>query len=381
MKAAIITRYPKDPSAPHGGVEAVSVNLVRGLAQLEGLATAVVTTDPDVTTPRVEDVDGVEVHRLPRASRNVLTEAVGPGRRQMRQYLLKLAPDVVHAHDVYGLMVQGLRLPRVFTVHGFIHADTLVSGQPLARIRSWIWRWFEVAGWADQPHIISISPYVRERLRGLTTATIHDIENPVAEAFFSIDRAEAAGTILCAAVIAPRKNTMALVEALARLVARGVDARLRLAGPVVESGYGQRLDERVAELGLGDRVRRLGAVPSVNIRQELARASVFALASLEENAPMGIAEAMAAGVPVVTSNRCGMPYMVREGESGFLVEPGDVDEIAERLGQIIGDDALRSRMSARSRAIAEDHFHPLRIARRTQDVYERACRPRPRRTS
>ncbi len=359
----------------------MSVNLVRGLAQLQGLTTVVVTTDPDVATSRVEIMDGVPVHRLPRASRNELTAALGPGRRQMQRYLMELAPDVVHSHDVYGLMVQGLRLPRVFTVHGFIHADTLVSGQPFAHIRSRIWRWFEVAGWADQPHIISISPYVRERLRGLTAATIHDIENPVAEAFFSIDRAEAAGTILSAAVIAPRKNTIALVEALARLVARGVDARLRLAGPVVEAAYAQRLDERVARLGLRDRVQRLGPVPSAVIRQELAGASVFALTSLEENAPMGIAEAMAAGVPVVTSNRCGMPYMVREGESGFLVEPSDVDEITERLGQIISDDALRSRMSTRSRAFAEERFHPVRIARRTREVYERACRRRPRETA
>ena len=60
-----------------------------------------------------------------------------------------LAPDVVHSHDVYGLMVKGLRVPRVFTIHGFIHADTLVSGSRLARLRSWIWRFFEVAGWRD----------------------------------------------------------------------------------------------------------------------------------------------------------------------------------------------------------------------------------------
>ena len=73
----------------------------------------------------------------------------------------------------------------------------------------------------------------------------------------------------------------------------------------------------------------------------MACAAAFALISLEENSPMAIEEAMAAGVPVVTSNRCGMPYMVRDEESGFLVNPDDSEETAERLRQLLTDDELR----------------------------------------
>ena len=74
--------------------------------------------------------------------------------------------DVIHAHDTFGLMVHGLDLPRVLTIHGFIHEDTRVSGSRFARPRSIIWRYFETRTWAAFPHIISISPYVRERLTG-----------------------------------------------------------------------------------------------------------------------------------------------------------------------------------------------------------------------
>jgi glycosyltransferase involved in cell wall biosynthesis len=371
---AVVTRYPRDPQAPRGGVESVSVSLVEALARQDGLEVHVVTTEDGVVSPEVQDVGGLRIHRLPRTAGHVLREAVGPGRRQMASYLATLGPDVIHSHDVYGLMVKGLDVPRVFTVHGFIHADTLVSGTRLARPRSWVWRRVEVAGWADQPHIISISPYVRERLRGLTGATIHDIENPVAPHFFDVPRAEAPGTILSAALIEPRKNTLVLVEALGRLVARGVDARLRLAGPVSEPAYGRRLEERVRALSLQDRVERLGSVPSAAIRAELSRASVFALASLEENAPMGVAEAMAAGVPVVTSNRCGMPYMVQDGETGFLVDPLDVEDVADRLQAVLTDPDRRASMQARSREVARDRYHPDRIAARTREVYERAVR-------
>ncbi len=373
MKVAVVTRYPRDPAKPRGGVEAVSVYLVAALARQPGLDVHVVTTDEDGTAPRVETAGAITVHGLPRTARMLLTEAVGPGRRQMHAYLRALSPSVVHAHDVYGLMVQGLDLPRVFTIHGFIHADALVSGERFARVRSWLWRRAEVRGWADQPHIISISPYVRERLRGLTTARLYDIENPVGEAFFALERHERPGTILSAAVIEPRKNTLMLVEALGRLVARGIDARLRLLGPVVEPGYGHRVEERIGALGLQDRVARLGSVPSALVREELTQASVFALASLEENAPMGVAEAMAAGVPVVTSNRCGMPYMVRDGETGFLVDPLDVEDVADRLQTLLVDDDRRAAMAVRSREVAR-RFHPDAIAARTREVYERAVR-------
>jgi glycosyltransferase involved in cell wall biosynthesis len=372
MKVALVTRYPRDPQAPRGGVESVSVNLVGALVRRPGLEIHVVTTDEDCSAPTVTENDGFPVHRLPRTARRVLREATGPGRVQMHGYLEAIAPDVVHSHDVYGLMVEGLPIPRVFTIHGFIHADTLVAGERFAYLRSRLWRRAEVKGWADQDHIVSISPYVRERLTGLTGAVIHDIENPVGEAFFATPAAAVPGTILSAAVIEPRKNTIALVEALALLVARGVDAHLRLAGPVVEPAYGRRLEERILALRLRDRVQRLGSVPSPAVREELSRASVFALASLEENSPMGIAEAMAVGVPVVTSNRCGMPYMVREGETGYLVDPKDVDDLADRLHELLTDEARRASMGRRGREVARERFHPDGIAARTHAVYTRA---------
>ena len=89
---------------------------------------------------------------------------------------------------------------------------------------------------------------------------------------------------------------------------------------------------------------------------------------------MGIEEAMAAGIPVVTSNRCGMPYMVRHGESGFLVQPDDCDDVADRFGEILLDPELASRMATTARRIAEDRFHPSKVAERTLAVYRGALR-------
>ena len=95
------------------------------------------------------------------------------------------------------------------------------------------------------------------------------------------------------------------------------------------------------------------------------------LTSLEENSPMGVEEAMAASVPVVTSNRCGIPYMVCDGESGFLVDPNNPDDVARRLGQLLKNGELRRSMGAKGREIALDRFCPSKVAARTREVYLR----------
>ena len=372
MRVVIATSFPEDPDAPAGGVEAVSVCLVRALSAFNDLEIHVLTTGRARTDARTEQWGATVVHRLPWAGGSTLRHAIGPGRQQMQKYLGKIKPDVVHAHDSYGMMVKGLAVPRVFTVHGFIYADTRLSGGKLARLRSCAWRRFETAAWADQPHIISISPYVRERLRGIAAGVIHDIDNPVPEAFFDIKREERKGTIFSAAVVTRRKNPLALVDAIAELVADGVDCHLRLAGPTPDECYVRKVRERILQRGLGKHVTLLGSLSTRQISRELSQATVFALASLEENSPMGIEEAMAAGLPVVTSNRCGMPYMVRDGESGFLVNPNDSHDIARRLKSLLEDDKLRRVMRSKAKEIASDRFHPAKVAIRTRDVYFRA---------
>ena len=87
---------------------------------------------------------------------------------------------------------------------------------------------------------------------------------------------------------------------------------------------------------------------------------------------MGIAEAMAAGTPVITSNRCGMPYMVRDGRTGFLVAPEDPPSVARRLREILGNRELARQMGRRARRFAWEHFRPDEVARLTLEVYREA---------
>ena len=373
MKIAIATHFPLDPDAPKGGVEAVSVNLVKGLAQLPDLEIHIVTLDTAINANLISRWGDVAIHRLAVSQGSVLLNSCSTWKHTVQKYLLDIQPDIVHAHDTYGIMTTGLKLPRVFTIHGFIHGDTLLSGKKLASLRSKLWHFFETRAWAEQPHIISISPYVRERLNGIANGVIHDIDNPVADEFFHIDRTEKKGTIFSAAVISPRKNTLALIKAFSRIAADFPHASLRLAGRIVDADYGHLIEDQIQKMGLSKRVHLLGNLTTSQIYQELAAASIFALVSLEENSPMGIEEAMAVGIPVITSNRCGMPYMVRHGENGYLVNPQKHEEITARMKTLLSDDILFRAMGESGRKIAWKRFHPAIIAKKTLKVYLEVC--------
>lgn len=369
-KLAFITQFPSNPQRPSGGVEAVSVNLIRGLAIYEDLDIHVVTLSESVDAPVDETWMNASVHRFPRPSGTELVNAVSRSRSLITRIVNEMAPDLIHAHDTYGIMTQNIDIPKVFTVHGFIHGDTLLAGHRFAYLRSLLWRIVEVRNWNRQPNIISISPYVRERVSRSSRANIFDVENPISEDFFKLERNERAGVVFTSAVITPRKNLLTLVKAIEILAKSGVSVELRVAGADTDPSYAQQVKSYVEQNGLTKNVTFLGRIDSTAVMQELSITSVYALLSLEENSPIGIEEAMAAGIPVITSNRCGMPYMVRNLQSGMLVDPNNVELIAKKLKRMLQDDVLRRSMGLMASETARNLYHVESVAARTKSVYD-----------
>jgi glycosyltransferase involved in cell wall biosynthesis len=298
---------------------------------------------------------------------------VGPGRKRLVQYVTELKPDVLHTHETYGLALGNIPIPHVFTIHGFDHANLVADSAKFAWARSRLWKLVERRGLAAQRHIICISPYVKEMVEPLTRARIHSIDNPVDERFFAVTRRPEPGRILCVGWINERKNTLGAVKAFAAITGHRREAKLVIAGESREPGYFDRVRQGIEEYGIGDRVELLGHIGHAQLKRELARACVFLLPSRQENSPMAIAEAMAAGVPVIASNRCGMLYMIDEGKTGFLIDPESIAQIAERMTQLVGSDQLCGRMGREGRRVALERFHPDAVARKTLAVYRRVC--------
>ena len=372
MKVVVFSRYPVDSGRPKGGIESVTVVLVKALAQLGDMEVHLVTLERDRSRIAVEQDGDITVHRLA-GSRwpQILDIIAGPGKKRLVSYIKDLRPDILHTHETYGLCLGHISIPHVFTVHGFDHANLIADSAKFGNLRSRLWRYVERRGLAAQKHIISISPYVRQMIEPLTKATIYDIDNPVDERFFKIERKPEPGRILCVGWINERKNTLGAVEAFADITGRYPQAKLVIAGQAKEQDYFNRIKQRIEQHGIGDKVELLGHINHLQLADELARADVFLLPSRQENSPMAIAEAMAAGVPAIASNRCGMPYMVTEGKSGFLVEPESTEQIAGYLARLVDSRQLSQQMSQAGRKAAKERFHPHAVAQKTRAVYER----------
>lgn len=370
IKLAFVTQFPIDVNRPHGGVEAVSVNLISSLSQYVEFDIHVLTLCPDTEKTTIECNDNVTIHRIPKPSGSELKNAIGVSKKLIESTIKSLKPDLIHAHDTYGIMVKDISVPKVFTIHGFIYGDTLLANGKFKILRSKMWEHVEKSSWAKQPNIISISPYVRERLSGITQANIFDIDNPISDAFFKLTRQEIEGTIFTSAVITPRKNVIQLVNAVALMVKKGIKVELRIAGGIVDQEYANKLKGIIEVNHLQKNVTLLGRITTTEVQAELCNASIYALASLEENSPMGIEEAMAVGVPVVTSNRCGMPYMVKNGETGFLINPFDAQDIANKCERILTNPDLSKKMHDKAKKLALDLYHSERVAERTVAVYK-----------
>jgi len=112
--------------------------------------------------------------------------------------------------------------------------------------------------------------------------------------------------------------------------------------------------QSAASRGLGDALTFLGHrddVPDL-----LAASDIAALPSYQEGLPYAISEAMAASLPVVATRVGGVPEMIDDGESGYLIEPGDASALAERLTRLATDAELRRRMGGAAARLAADRF-------------------------
>jgi glycosyltransferase involved in cell wall biosynthesis len=152
------------------------------------------------------------------------------------------------------------------------------------------------------------------------------------------------GYVLAVGTLEPRKNLPRLVEAFVSLPEPVRDGRsLVLAG-----GRGWSTAELDAMVGRHrDHVRVLGFVPDEELPGLLAGAAVFAYPSLAEGYGLPVAEAMAAGAPVLTSNRSSLPEVA--GDAAVLVDPTDVDAISAGLERLLADEGLRRELAERGR--------------------------------
>ena len=343
-------------SLSHGGAERQTVTLVNGLAQRGHECHAVYVKDEASQLDRLQGAASVECLYAPGYLDLAALQRLAEIIRRLRPSVLIAANPHAMLYASVALRRSGLRAPLVVTYHTtllpnakewlqmlyyrplFWNADCLVFVCEAQR-RHWLRRLVfaratrTIHNGIDPEHWRSPGPEVRTRLRRVLGLADEDY------------------VIALCAVLRPEKNHLQLVEALARLHARGIAARALLIG---DGPMRTAIETRAQALGVRGAVVMAGF--QQDVRPLLCAADTVALCSTSvETFSLAALEAMALGRPVVLSDIGGAAEMVRPGCEGFLFPAGDTAALVERLAAL-QDESLRRRMGASARETVEARF-------------------------
>ncbi len=197
------------------------------------------------------------------------------------------------------------------------------------------------------------------------------------EKFHPVERsASDVPTILCVARFVPKKGIDVLIRACAVLRELGVAFRCRLIGN--GTAY-ESIVSLASQLQLADCVEFVGERSQERVLEQLHAADLFALPCMidsngdRDGIPVSLMEAMATGLPVVSTPISGILELIDDGSSGFLVAPESVDALAAALRQLIEQPQLRQRLGAGARQKIVSEFNSIKSARQMLDLFQRQC--------
>jgi glycosyltransferase involved in cell wall biosynthesis len=272
---------------------------------------------------------------------------------------------IIHGHTVRTAMIGSLAsaltgVPMVYHAHSPSSHDTT-------------WRWWDrFNGFVERlslrraSRVIAVSQAMAAHVEqeGFDPALIRVVPNGVPKLSTAPERRAPEGlwTLGVVALFRPRKGLEVLLDAMHILRRQGLPVHLRAVGTFESPKYEAEISARVRRLRLDDHITWTGFTRDV--AEELQQMDLMVLPSLfGEGLPMVVLEAMASGVPVVATHVAGVPEAIRHGRDGVLVTPGDAEDLARAIADVVGGhydwSALRASALARhaqcfsDRAMAE----------------------------
>ncbi len=358
-----------------GGMEELVKNIAEGLAK-KGHEVHVLTTNRGHDGKKlgrlsVENLSGVWVHRFRCYFKYGFISSF-PG---FALHLLKNRYDIIHVHayrhphtDIASWIGRLKKIPVILHGHGPFHEGSL------SRAKKIIYGLYDACaryGIFKSVNLIFAftelekAEYAR---RGADPRRIVVIPNSISDACFDSGNPEAfldqqslkrKKIVLCVGRLHPNKNHDVLLIAFAEICRFRPNCVLILAGP--DAGEYKKLYVLAQSLGIGEQFRWVGAIKERGDLTNVYRsATCFVMPSRYEPFGLVLIEAMAAGVPVISANAGGPSEIVKTGENGLLFEPGNAEDLANKLRDILDDQSLAGRIGENGRIRAETfRFNPI----------------------
>jgi glycosyltransferase involved in cell wall biosynthesis len=294
--------------------------------------------------------------------------------RAVRRKLKTLHPDIVHGQGTErecAMSAVFSRFPNVVTIHGNMR---LIAEVNQAKTFSFYWlaAQLEKATLPKSRGVICITRYTQDAVKDLARKT-WVVPNAVDASFFEVQaEPDDTATILCVGQICHRKNQNWFLEALDTLAKTRKFRVVFMGGEEKDDPYAAEFHKLAATrswceyAGFADREK---------LKAQLKHASMLALPSLEDNCPMVVLEAMAAGVPVLAARVGGVPDLIEDGKTGLFHESLDADGMRAGVEKILGDRNIARSLATTAKERAREKYHPLVIARRHVEIYREVLEP------
>lgn len=339
--------------------------------------------------PAEEIIDGMRIHRVG-LSRDPKSGGARKSVLPIFSYMVettgiasKLAPDLIHCNTYFPVYpgeiaarFNGVSL--ITTFHDIYGLKGWIESQ---RSRTWgLLGHFATTIAARLPHdrIIAVSPQCKQKLinLGVPEKKITIIPNGVdLKLFDSIQVKKVPNQVIYVGRLVDFKHVDWLIQAFPEVLKKVPDAKLKIVGGGPER---ETLEKLVEKLRLKACVTFTGLTPTYEaVTQHYKESEVFVLPSTVEGEAIVLKEAMAARLPLIGMNipGSGVLSLMRDGENGFLLEPGRPKLIAEKIVQLLRDKKLRERMGEAGRKFVEKFDWDV-IADRTLEVYQGAIKSR-----
>jgi glycosyltransferase involved in cell wall biosynthesis len=213
--------------------------------------------------------------------------------------------------------------------------------------------------------VIAVSNAVALQFPALRPIVVHaGVESPME--FHPENKAPRTTTVIGAACrLVPLKGLLELIRAVASLQLEFPGLRLEIAGTGPQR---EDLEIEIGRLGLAGRIRFLGW--QQDLRPIFRSWDIFAMPSLDEGLPIAVLEAMAQGLPIIATSVGGLPELIEDGRTGYLVPRSDVAALARCLRLLILDPERRRAMGAAGRERVRDHFSAARMVAEIAAIYD-----------
>jgi len=286
----------------------------------------------------------------------------------VRKLLKAINPDIVHGQGTErecALAAVFSGFPNVLTLHGNmrVHAKRGENkGKPYYRLAAFL----EGIALRRTDGVVSISSYTDGLVKPMAKKTWL-LPNAADSRYFEAVRSPASPPVmLFVGGLDERKNPVSFIKSCGDLFEES-GWILRLCGTGNEtSGYFRELAALAAK---NTWIELAGWKSREALLSEMQQASALVLPTLEDNCPMVVLEAMAAGLPVIASKVGGVPDLIRDGETGLMFDPSTPDNMREVTGKMMADADLRARIGQAGKAEALERFHPKVIAQEHLRIY------------